>query len=136
MYCTQKKLQKMFDIGSTFTTHICRLIDAYEDRYDNLGKIGGRYSAIAFADAYAFRANMENNEPLPPFRPDIIAQFLVEPSDDSLKDFYSAGVRKTRQTLFDEVQDYFSTTQMPDRQLANCIRNAVLTIITTSEVKP
>lgn len=135
MYCTQKSLQQIFDVGQTFTTRICRLIDEHEDRYENLGKVGGRYSAVAFADAYVFREKMENGEPLPKFMPETIKQFLAMPSDETKRDYYEFGFRRARQEIYNEVKEYFDSTMIPDesKTVAKCIRRGVLAAITEVE---
>lgn len=131
MYCTQKSMSEIFDVSSTFVTHLCRLIDDYEDRYENLGKIGGRYSAVAFADAYVYHKDMEEQKSLPPFRPDIIKKFLAEPNDETKRDYYEFGFNEAWHSIYDDVKEYFDTTQVPveSEEVVRAIRNGVLSAI-------
>ena len=136
MYMKQTDLARQFSIGSTLTNHICRLIDANPDRYGTYAKIGRRYGLYAFADAYKYRKALEAGEAIPEFDPqEIQRQF----PGAECHEYYEAGARAMRNTLFGQIDDYFNDTIFPNdiegRKLARLIKMAVESIIVTSEVK-
>lgn len=137
MYYKQTQLQKMFSVGSTTCTKICRLIDKNEDRYGQYASIGTRYSDAAFADAMKHRHELERGEVIEPFVPEQVLRFNLE-SESVCQDYFDAGARKVRNEIFDQVDQYFRETRFPEEAepFKKAIRASILAIVVTAEATP
>ena len=137
MWCTQVDLQRRFSLGSTFTTKVCRLIDENMDIYGEGCKVRKRYSPLAFYHAYANYEALANGDPVPPFEPEKYARYLIDIQTEDAKEYFNAGIRRCRNELHDQLVQYFGDTLIPkeSRKVAKAIKLAVLSIVTTGEVK-
>lgn len=137
MWNTQVELQKRFSLGSTFTTKICRIIDANTDIYGEGCKVRKKYSPLAFAHAYENWEALERGDCDVPFEPEKYARFLIAMDRSTAEEYFDAGIRRCRDELYDQLTEFFDCTRVPkdNRTIATILRKGVLTIVTTGEVK-
>ncbi len=112
------------------------MIDSMPDRYGEYARVGTRYSVLAFTDAYMNYKAYENGEELPPFDPTKAKDYFIESLTEDKTDYLEAGIRKCRNALYEEVQEYFNDLIVPreSKAVARSIKLAVLAIILTGEV--
>lgn len=136
MYYKQTQLQKIFSVGSTTCTKICRFIDAHEGRYGQYASIGARYSDAVFADAMKYHRQINSGESVPPFVPENVLNFNLQHETDC-QDYFDAGARKVRNEIYRQLDRYFKETQFPEEAagLKKAIRASILAIVVTAEAE-
>lgn len=136
MWSTQVHLAKRFDLGSTFTTKICRLIDENIDIYGEGCKLHKKYSPLAFAHAYENYEALERGECDVPFEPEKYARFLIAMDRETAEEYFNAGIRRCRSELFEQLVLFFGETVVPNesKRVARAIRAGVLSIVKTGDI--
>lgn len=144
MFVKQVELQRLFNIGSTHCTHVCRLIDERHDRYGELPNIGSRYNIVCFADALANYRNLKDGLQVRNFDYDKVAKELPNEltsfNEDECKAQYDAGAEAMKSKIFHNVWDYFDETyvekgeDVKPNDLMRIIKQGVMTKITGSKL--
>lgn len=126
----QVELQKMFSIGATYCTRICRAIDAHQDIYTEYSRNGSRYDICAFVHASKYLKELENGRPVPTYNPEEITKVLMEHEFKEERAFAEAELRLR---LIDKVNEWFRVTDIPKdikaQDLTNIVQRAMLAII-------
>lgn len=126
----QVELQKMFSIGSTYCTRICRAIDDHQDIYTKYSRNGTRYDVCAFVHASKYLKELENDRPVPAYNPDEITKVLMEHEFKEERAFAEAELKLD---LAGRVNEWFRVTEIPKNikpnELITIVQNAMLAII-------
>lgn len=137
MYCKQTELQRIFSIGSTHTSKVCRMIEKHEDRYKGYPVIGKRYSLVAFADAYKYYNELEEGKDIPEFDSTKAGYLLLVRGDIDWQHFKDDGVKEERKRIKDEIMQWFKDTKPPakttPKHLMGIICEAMLAITSGEE---
>lgn len=130
-YLKQVELQKMFDIGSTYCTRICRAIDNHQEIYSEWAKNGTRYEICAFVHASKYLSELENNLQVPEFIPERIEEVLRA---HEFKEERNYAEHEVKLHLADKVNEWFRVTEIPKNisanEVAKIIKKAMLAIVT------
>ena len=144
MYAKQVELQRLFNVGHTHCTEVCRLIDKRHDRYGEMPNIGTRYNIVCFADALANYRNLKEGLQVRIFDYNKVAKELPAEltsfDEEECKEQYDAGAEAMKSKIFHNVWDYFDETyvekgeDVDPNNLMNIIKLGVMTKITGSEI--
>lgn len=127
----QVELQKMFSIGSTYCSRICRAIDNHPEIYSEWSRTGTRYEICAFVHASKYLNELEAGDEVPAFNPHQIEEVLRAHDYQEEKKFTEHEIRLD---LVDKVNDWFRVTQIPDnmsaKEFAKIARLGMISIVT------
>lgn len=126
----QVELQKMFGIGSTYCTRICRAIDAHPEIYSEWSRNGTRYEICSFVHASKYLNELESDNPVPAFEPESIERVL---SEHECKEERRLAESELKLDLIDRINEWFRVTEIPKdikaEKYATIVRNAMIAIV-------